>query len=78
MIEDIGLQCSYNWSKKQLSIKDVYKQVSFKEKTLFDLVETTNKLFCSLKLDGHISDKEMKYLMYEFKKIIICKVASLT
>ena len=41
---------------KQLS-KDLYKQVSFKEKNLIDLIEISNRFFRGLKLDGHISEK---------------------
>ena len=56
-------------TEKQLCDKDVYKQVSFKEKILCDLVEISNRFFRGLKLDGHISEKEMKYFMYQYKKI---------
>ena len=56
-------------TEKQFSDKDVYKQVSFKEKNLCDLAEVSNMLFRGLKLDGHSSEKEMKYFMYEYKKV---------
>ena len=47
-------------AEKQLFHKDVHKHVSFKEKTLCDLAEISNRFFRGLKLDGHISEKEMK------------------
>ena len=34
-----------------------------------DLVEISNWFFRGLKVDGHISEKEMKYFMYEYKKV---------
>ena len=55
--------------EKQLSEKDVYKQVSFKEKALCDLVEICNRSFSSIKLNSHISEKKMKYFMYAYKKV---------
>ena len=56
-------------AEKQLSDNVVYKQVNFKEKNLCDLVETSNRFYRGLKLDGHISEKEMKYFMYKYKKV---------
>ena len=56
-------------AENQLSDKVVYKQVSFKEKSLCDLVEISNRFFRCLKWDGHISEKEMKYFMYEYKNV---------
>ena len=56
-------------AEKELSDKDVYKQVSFKEKNLINLVEISNRFFRGLELDGHISKKEMKYFMYKYKKV---------
>ena len=32
-------------------------------------MEKSNSLFRRLKLNGHISDKEMKYFMYKYKKV---------
>ena len=55
--------------EKQLSNKDVYKQVSFKEKALCDLVEIRNRSFGGLKLNGHISEKKMKYFLHKYKKV---------
>ena len=55
-------------AEKQLSDANVYKDVSFNEKMLQDLVGTSNKLFQNLKSKGKISDKELKYFTYEYKK----------
>ena len=32
-------------------------------------MEISNRFFHGLKLDGHISEKEMEYFMYEYKKV---------
>ena len=58
-------------AEKQLSDRVVYKQVSFKEKNLCDLVDISDRFFRGLKLDGCISEKEMKHFMYEYKKLQI-------
>ena len=34
-----------------------------------DLVEISNRVLRGLTLDGHISEKEMKSFMYEYKKV---------
>ena len=44
-------------AEKQLSDANVYKDVSFHEKNLQELVETSNQLFQNLKFKGKISDK---------------------
>ena len=55
-------------AEKQLSDANVYKDVSFNEKMLQDLVGTSSKLFQNLKSKGKISDKQLKYFTYEYKK----------
>ena len=55
-------------AEKQLSDANVYKDVSFNEKMLQDLVGTSNKLFQNLKSKGKISNKQLKYFTYEYKK----------
>ena len=55
-------------ANKQLSDKNVYKEVEFKEKMLTELVETSNTFFKNLKSRGCISEKDLKYFSYEFKK----------
>ena len=49
-------------AEKQLSDKNVYKDVNFNEKLIQDLTETSNKIFRILKNRGFITDKELKYL----------------
>ena len=49
-------------AEKQLSDKNVYKDVNFNEKLIQDLTETSNKIFRILKDRGFITDKELKYL----------------
>ena len=55
--------------EKQLSGKDVYKHVSFREKIFCDLVESNNKFFRGLKLSyllrgrNRLSDKKIKHFM---------------
>ena len=53
-------------AEKQL--KDVYRKVTFKNKTLSQLVDCSNRFFRNLKMKGHITEKELKYFSYEFKK----------
>ena len=47
----------------------VYKQVSFKEKNLCDFLGKSNRFLRGLKLDGHISENEMEYFIYQYKKV---------
>ena len=51
--------------EKQLYDKPIYKDVSFNEKILNDLVASSNKIFKSLQRKGAISEKEMKYFLYD-------------
>ena len=55
-------------AEKQLSDTNVYKSAEFKEKLLTDLVESSNNMFLNLKRRGLISQKELKYFTYDFKK----------
>ena len=54
-------------AEKQLGDKSIYKNVSFNDKILRDLAETSNELFLNLKTKGSISGKEMKYFVYDYK-----------
>ena len=47
-------------AEKQLSDKNVYKEVKFNEKLIQDLTETSNKIFRNLNNGGFITDKELK------------------
>ena len=55
-------------ANKQLSQKNVYKVFEFKEKMLAELVETSNRFLKNLKTRGCISEKNLKYFSYKFKK----------
>ena len=56
-------------AEKQLSDTNVYENPSnFSETTLQNLVENSNKIFKKLKSKGKISDKELKYFTFEYKK----------
>ena len=55
-------------AEKQLKDQNVYKDVEFTEKILQDLVETSNKMFRSLKTKEKIDEKQLKYFKYEYKK----------
>ena len=54
-------------AEKQLGDKKIYKDVSFNDKILRDLVETSNNMFLNLKRKGSISEKEMKYCVCDYK-----------
>ena len=56
-------------AEKQISDANVYKDVSFNKKNLQELVGTSNQLFQNLKSKGKISDKQLKYFTYEYKKV---------
>ena len=55
-------------AEKQLSDKNVYQEVQFKKQMLSNLVETSNKFFRDLKTKRFITEKELKYFTYEYKK----------
>ena len=54
--------------EKQFSDTTVYKRIDFNENLLTDLVDSSNYMFLNLKQKGSISQKELKYFTYEFKK----------
>ena len=56
-------------AEKQLNDTNVYKDVCFNEKLLQELVGASNKLFQNLKAKGKISDKQLKYFTYQYKKV---------
>ena len=55
-------------AEKQLAYSNVYKKISYNEKILFQLVDSSNKYFKQLNSSGYISYKNMKYFTYEYKK----------
>ena len=58
-------------ARKELKDENNYKDVQFHEKILQDLVETSNKIFQSLKSKGKINEKQLKYFTYEYTKTSI-------
>ena len=55
-------------AEKQLKDENVYRKVDLKDKTLSQLVDCSNRFFKNLKMKGHITERELKYFSYEFKK----------
>ena len=55
--------------ESQLKNKIVYKKVSFQKDMLCELVTKSNGLFKDLSHSGCITEKELKYFSYEYKKI---------
>ena len=56
-------------AEKQLSDKNVHKEVKFNEKLIQDLTETSKKIFRNLRNAGFIPDKELKYFVLVFSII---------
>ena len=56
-------------AESQLKNELVYKKVSFKKGMLGDLVTKSNGFFKDLRRSGCITEKELKYFSYEYKKI---------
>ena len=52
----------------RLSGTKVYRDVNSTESILSKLSETSNRIFSSLKRRGILTEKQMKYFTYEFKK----------
>ena len=58
-------------AEKQLGDSTVYEEINYNKKILSDLVDSSSKYFKKLNSSGHISYKEMKYFIYEYKKHVI-------
>ena len=61
-------------ASRQLQDQDIYENVKFIENILTDLVAKSNRIF--KRLCGHkvISEKELKYFTYNFKKVTLGKL----
>ena len=57
-------------AEKHLNDKRVYKEVKFNENILTGLVEKSNKIFNRLCSHILISESELRYFTYNFKKAI--------
>ena len=55
-------------AERQLPDTKVYRDVNNTENSLSKLSETSNRMFSSLKRTGFLTEKQMKYFTYEFKK----------
>ena len=55
-------------AEKQLKDRKMYHEVRFSENILTDLVEKSNTMFKNLRRKGVISEKELKYFSFEYKK----------
>ena len=55
-------------AQKQLKDENVYKKVNFKDQQLSELVDKSNHFFKELKTKGCITDKNLKYFIYQYKK----------
>ena len=56
-------------AEKQLKDTNVYKGVCFNPKLLQELVGTSNNFFQNLKAKWKVSDKQFRYLTYQYKKV---------
>ena len=55
-------------AEKQLQDVDIYEDTDFKESDLVKLVEKSNTMFQSLRKKNLITEKELKYFCYQYKK----------
>ena len=55
-------------AQKQLKDENVYRKVNFKDQNLSELVDKSNHFFRGLKTKGCITDKNLKYFTYQYKK----------
>ena len=51
-----------------MGAKNIYQDVNFSDRILRDVVDKSNKMFRSLKSQGKITEKELKYCTYEYQK----------
>ena len=55
-------------ANKQLEDETAYKDINFKETILSDLIDKSNRIFKSLYTRKFITEKELKYFSYDFKR----------
>ena len=67
MCSNLGYAGLFIKAEKQPGDKNIYKDVSFNDKILRDLVEASNEMFLNFKRKGSLSQKEMKYFVYDYK-----------
>ena len=59
-------------AEKQLQDVDVYEDTYFKESDLVKLVEKSNTMFQSFRRKNLITEEELKYFSYQYKKSANC------
>ena len=55
-------------AQKQLKDENRYKKVNFKDQNLSELVDKSKHFFNGLKTKGCLTDKNLKYFTYQYKK----------
>ena len=55
-------------AEKQLRDVNIYEDIDFKESDLVKLVEKSNTMFHSLRRKNLMTEKELKYFPYQYKK----------
>ena len=55
-------------TEKQMADKNIYQDVNFSDRILRDQVDKSNKIFRSLKSQGKVTEKELKYFTYGYQK----------
>ena len=58
----------YFRAEKQLKDKNVYRDVEYNVNVLKDLAEASNKMLSGLRKRGFITEKQLKYFTYEYRK----------
>ena len=55
-------------AERLLKDENVYRNVNFKEKLIEDLTEYSNKIFKDLRRGGYLTEKQLDYYSYKYKK----------
>ena len=55
-------------AKRQLKDKKIFIYLTFNEKLIEDLTECSNKMFKYVRTGGHLSEKQLNYYSFKYKK----------
>ena len=55
---------------RQLKDNEIYESSSFKDADLIELIEKSNSIFQSLRKKKLITEEQLKYFIYKYKKVI--------
>ena len=55
-------------AERQLKDEKIYRSVTFNEKLIEDFTECSNKMFKDLRRGGHLSEKQLNYYSFKYKK----------